>query len=123
MQKEVTVLESGPFQFKILAEWDAESANFFIKMLFEHAEDGKISFELKTRKGSLITEFIITVFEGVLSAILYDVIKIIYKLLKGKKENNKEVKPVYIFTEKEQFVITGDKNSKIPDELKRELFD
>jgi len=123
MQKEVTVLENQPVIFKIQAEWDSESANFLTKRLFEYAEDGKISFELKTKKGSLVTEFTITILEGVASAIIYDIIKIIYKLLKSRRENNRRVKSVYLFTEREQFVITGDKDSKIPDELKRELFD
>lgn len=123
MQSEMTVLENEPFQFRVLAEWDADSANFFTKKLFEYAEDGKISFELRAKRGSLITEFTITVFEGLISAVIYDFIKIIYKLLKKNKEEGKEIKPVHIFTLKEEFIITGDKDSKIPDELKKELFE
>lgn len=109
-------------RFKISAEWDVDSATYFTRRLYEYVHNGRISFELNTRKGSLVTQFTITIIEGVLSAILYDLIKMIYHLLKKRKEKNEIIKPVYIFTEKEEFVITGDKSSKIPDELKRELF-
>ena len=123
MQKETSVLKNHPVSFKILAEWDIESAVYFTKKLYQYVNQGKLSFELKARNGSVSTEFLITIFGGVASAIIYDLIKEIFLTLKKNKLNNKEIKPVYVFTKETEYIITGDKDSKIPDELKDELFD
>lgn len=122
MQKEISVLDNEPVQFKIQANWDVEDAVNFTKELYDSTNKGIISFELNARKGSLSTDFVITILTGVASAFLYDIIKFIFKLLKRDKDNNREIKPVYIFTDKEEFIITGDNKSKIPDKLKEELF-
>jgi len=115
------VLEQA-YQFKIKAELDVESAVYVTRTLYNYVNQGDISLEINARKGSLITEIIVTVLTGLATDILYDITKIIYKLLKNIKEENKKVKPVYILTEREQFIITGDKDSKIPEDLKKELF-
>ena len=117
MQKEAYVLENEPFQLKIIADWDSESANYLTGKLYEYVENGNLSFDLHANKGSVITEFVISIFGGIASAVLYDLIKVIFNRLKGKI-----VKPVHFFTLKEEYVITGDRDSKIPDNLKDELF-
>lgn len=123
MQKEKYIIENEPFQVKILAEWDVDDAKDFTNRLYEYTDNGDISFELNARKGSLITEFIISITGGVASAILYDLIKMIFNKVKQEKIKGKEIKPIHIFTLKEKYIITGDNSSKIPDDLKKVLFD
>ena len=109
-------------QFKINTQLTAENSAYLTKLLFDYVEQGKIDFELKSKKGSVISEILVNVLGGLFSAILYDLIKKIYHKLKDERKKDEEIKPVHIFTTKEEFVITGDKNSKIPEELKKELF-
>lgn len=121
MQKEMTILENEPFRFKIHAEWDSESATYFTRELYRYAEKGRISFELNTRKGSLLTDFLVSILANVVTDVFYNLIKKIYKIVRKQKQKGKVIKPVHIFTEKEEFIITGEKDSRIPEELKREL--
>jgi hypothetical protein len=123
MQRERYVLENGPFQVKVLAEWGVEDASSFTSRLYEYTLRGDILFELRAKKGSLVTEFVISIIGGIASAILYDLIKLIFDRLKQQKLKGKKIKPVHIFTLKEEYIITGDNNSKIPEDLKKELFD
>lgn len=108
-------------QFKIHTDLDINTSTWIVNKLFNKVKQGKIIFELQSKKGSLVNEFTINVVGGVFSAVLYDLIKYFYKLLKKQKEKTKgkniEIKPIYIFTEKEQYIITGDKNSKLPKDL------
>jgi len=122
MQREAYVLENEPFKLKIIADWDSESANYFTGELYKYVKKGNLSFDLHANRGSLLTEFVISIVSGIASAILYDLIKIIFNRLKRNRLNGKLVKPVHFFTFKEEYVITGDKDSKIPDDLKDELF-
>jgi|SRR3989339_1438388 len=122
MQKERYVLENEPFRVKVIAEWGVDDASSFTDKLYEYTSKGDISFELRAKKGSLMTEFIISITGGVASAVLYDLIKLIFNRLKQQKLKGKGIKPVHIFTLKEEYVITGDNNSKIPEDLKKELF-
>ena len=122
MQKERYFLENEPARIKIHAEWNINDASYFVKKLYEYVEESKISFELNAKKGSIINEFFITIFGGIASALIYDLIKTIFNLLKKERIKGNQVKPVYIFTLKEEYIITGDKDSKIPEELKEELF-
>lgn len=122
MLKELNVLETKYPVIKIHAEWDLDSAKEFTNNLYEYVAQSKISFELNTRRGSIINEFIITIFEGIASAVVYDLIKFIFRLLKKEKQNKFVIKPVHIFTLEKEYVITGGKDSIIPEELKEELF-
>lgn len=122
MQREAYALENEPFQLKVVADWDAESASHFTSHLYGYVERGEIYFDLHANKGSVLTEFVISIISGIVSAILYDLIKIIFNKLKYDKLNGRVVKPIHIFTLNEEYIITGDSNSKIPDTLKDELF-
>ena len=120
MQKQVLIAREET-SFKIHAESDVVGSTFLTKLLFEYVEHGKLDFELKSKKGSIVSEILVNVAGGLFSAVLYDLIKKLYTRLKDQKTNGKEVKPVHIFTTKEEFIITGDKNSELPEELKKEL--
>lgn len=123
MQKEATVLINRPETIKVYSEWDLDSAKEFTNILFEYVSDGRIIFELNAKKGSIVSEFLITIFEGLSSAILYDLIKLIFRILKREKKLKREVKPTHIFTLEKEYIVTGDNKSTIPEDLKKELFD
>lgn len=96
MQKQAIVLENDSSSFKIHTNLNIENSAYLAKLLFAYVEQGKIDFEL-------------------FSAVLYDLIKNLHKRLNEEKKRGKEIKPIYIFTEKEKFVITGDDSDILPE--------
>jgi len=116
MQKQTTILEKDFSIFKIHTNLDAINSAFLTKILFEYVEQGKIDFELKSKKGSVVSEIIVNVVGGLFSVVLYDLSKKIFTMLKNEKQKGKEIKPVHIFTENKEYLVTGDDNSKMPKE-------
>lgn len=102
--------------FKIHMNLDAENSAFLTKLLFEYVEQGKIDFELKSKKGSIVSEILINVAGGLFSAVLYDLIKKIYQRLREEKNRGKEIKPVEIFLKDKQYILTGNGSDNLPKE-------
>ena len=100
--------------FKIHADLDVENSAFLAKLLFEYVSQGKITFELNSKKGSVLSEFIINVLGGLFSAVLYDLTKKIYNRLKEEKQKGKEIKPVNIFLKDRQYTLTGEDSDSLP---------
>ena len=113
MQNQI-LLQKQEYKFKIHTNLDTENSAFLTKLLFEYVEQGRIDFELKSKKGSIVSEILVNVVGGLFSAVLYDLAKKIYNQLKEEKKRGKEIKPVHIFTEKEKFVITGNDSDILP---------
>ena len=116
MQKQVLV-QKGEDSFKIHTTLDIENSSYLVKLLFEYVEQGKITFELQSKKGSIISEILVNVAGGLFSAVLYDLAKKVYNQLKEEKKKGKEIKPIEIFTESKHYVITGDEKSVLPENL------
>jgi len=114
MQKQATILQNDSSSFKIHADLDTENSAYVSKLLFEYVEQGKIDFELKSKKGSIVSEILVNVAGGLFSVVLYDLMKKIYQKLKEEKKKGKEIKPVDIFTESKHYVITGGKSDILP---------
>ena len=114
MQKQVLTQKTSD-SFKIHANLDAENSAYLTKLLFEYVEQGKINFELGSKKGSVITEILVNIAGGLLSAILYDLIKKLHKRLQEEKKMGKEIKPIEIFTESKHYVINGDESDILPE--------
>lgn len=100
-------------EFKIHAILNIENSTFLINLLFQYVEQGKITFELKSKKGSIVSEILINVVGGVFSAILYDLAKNIHKKL---KENKNSKSKVNIFTENKEYILTGADSDMLPKE-------
>lgn len=116
MQKQALVLENDSSSFKIHTNLDVENSSYVSKLLFEYVEQGKITFELKSKKGSIASEILVNVVGGLFSAVLYDLIKKLHKKLKEEKLKGKEIKPIEIFTETKHYVITGEESDVRPEE-------
>jgi uncharacterized membrane-anchored protein len=101
-------------EFKIHTELDVEDSLFITGILLEYVSDGKITFELNARKGSIISEFLVNVIGGLFSAVLYDLTKKIYNRLKEEKQKGKAIKPVHIFLRDKQYILTGDELDSLP---------
>ena len=114
MQKQAIVLKNDLYSFKIHTNLDKENSVYLTKLLFEYVEQGKIDFELNSKKGSIVSEILVNVAGGLFSAVLYDLAKKLYSQLREEKKKGKEIKPIYIFTEKEKFVISGDESDILP---------
>lgn len=106
MQKQILV-QKEENSFKIHANLDSENSAYLSKLLFEYVEQGKIDFELKSKKGSIISEIIVNVIGGLFSAVLYDLIKKIHQRLKEERKKGKEIKPVYVFLKDKRYTLTG----------------
>jgi hypothetical protein len=115
MQKQAAILENDLSTFKINSNLDVEDSVYIARILFDYVEQGKLTFELSSKKGSVVSEFIVSVIGGVFSNILYDLAKKIYNKLKEEKQIGKIVKPVYIFLPDKQYIITGDESDKLPE--------
>ena len=101
--------------FNIHADLNVEHSAYLSKLLFEYVEEGKIDFELKSKKGSIVSEILVNVAGGVFSAGFYDLAMKTYNRLKEEKQKGKEIKPIEIFTESEHYVITGDELDRLPE--------
>ena len=106
MQKQILV-QKEENSFKIHANLDSENSAYISKLLFEYVEQGKIDFELKSKKGSVVSEILVNVAGGLFSAVLYDLIKKIYERLKEERKKGKEIKPVEIFLKDRKYTLTG----------------
>ncbi len=101
--------------FKIHANLDVENSSYLTKLLFEYVEQGKIEFEIKAKKGSVVSEVLVNVLGGLFSAVLYDLMKQIHKMLKEQRKKGLDVKPVYVFLSDRQYILTGEEKDKLPE--------
>jgi hypothetical protein len=101
--------------FKIHTDLDVENSTFLAKLLFQYVEQGKMTFELSSKTGSVVSEFTINVLGGLFSAVLYDLTKKIYTRLKEEKHKGREIKPVHIFLKDRQYTLTGDELDSLPE--------
>ena len=115
MQKQVLVQKEGADSFKIHTSLDVENSAYLTKLLFEYVKQGKIAFELESKKGSIVSEILINVAGGLLSAILYDLAKKLHQKLKEEKQKGKTIKPIEIFTESKHYVISGSDSDILPE--------
>ncbi|MBU0963061.1 MAG: hypothetical protein KKD48_04120 [Nanoarchaeota archaeon] len=106
---------------RIKANWDVDNATYLTHELYKYVAKGNIKFELKANKGSILTDISISVIGGGAGNFVFKLIEFIYKKLKKEKELGREIKPVNISTTREEYIITGDKESKIPEEIKYKL--
>ena len=113
MQNQVLIAKVSN-EFKIHTNLDVKDSTFITNLLFNYVQQGKITFELKSKSGSIANEIIINVLGGLFSAVLYDLIKKLHQYIKEKKKD-KKVNPIYIFTEKKEYVLTGEESDNIPD--------
>jgi hypothetical protein len=114
MQKQILILKEET-AFKIQANLDVENSVFLTKLLFEYVEQNKITFELSSKRGSIISEFIVNVIGGLFSSVLYNLAKRIYDKLREDKLKGKKISPVYIFLPDRQYVLTGENTDVLPD--------
>lgn len=115
MQRQITISKEESL-FKIHSDLDVDSSVYLTKLLFQYVSEGKITFELSSRKGSVVTEIVINVLGGLFSAVLYDLTKKIYQRLKEERQKGKEIRPVYIFLKDRQYILTGNDEDKLPEE-------
>ena len=115
MQRQIAVLKEESI-FKIHTNLDVDSSVFVTKLLFEYVSQGKITFELNSKKGSIVSEFVVNVLGGLFSAVLYDLVKKVYNHLKEQRKNGKDIKPVYVFLPDRQYVLTGKDDDNLPKE-------
>jgi len=91
--------------------------------LYKYVARGNIKFELKANKGSILTDISISVIGSVVGDFVYKLIEFIFKKLKKEKEMGRNIKPVKIITTRDEYIVTGDRESKIPNELKDKLIE
>jgi len=115
MPKQIAVLKEETV-FKIHTDLDVNNSVYVTQLLFEYVSQGKISFEMNSKKGSIVSEFVVNVLGGLFSAVIYDLVKKIYNRLKEERHRGREIKPVYIFLPDRQYILTGKEEDILPKE-------
>ncbi len=119
---------------KIKASWDVDNATYLTRHLYKYVAKGNIKFSIEAKKGSVETEFLISVirditpsYRGVVDGLsvyfLAKLIELIYKHLKREREMGRHPKDVEVIVAKPEkiYIITGDKRSQMPEGLKYKL--
>lgn len=113
--KRVGLIQQLESVYKVQTNLDVEDSTFIINLLFQYVSEGKIQFELASKKGSVISEFIVSVVGGLFASVLYDFVKKVYDRLRENRKNGKKINPVYIFLSDRQYVLTGEDNDVLPE--------
>lgn len=92
------------------ADWDVNNAIWLTRKLYRSVVKEEIVFDVHSKKGSLMTEFVIAVGGGLGSIYLFELCKIIFNRLRREKDMGKQIKDIHIHIGRnthDVYIITG----------------